>query len=69
MRCRITNPKKLKKIGNLLGREVAMASTRGGTNHRIDVGCSDGTAWHVWQKDRIEKMNAKYEKGIGLVYL
>jgi len=49
-RNRITNPKKLKKLSLLLNEKIVMAYTRGGTNHRIDCACEDGSVYHYFKK-------------------
>ena len=60
----ITKPKKIKKLSEILGREVKLAITRGGTDHRIDCGCSDGTVWKVWPDGTIERREgARFEDG------
>ena len=51
-RCRISNPKKLKRIAALLGREIFAADYRGGNRsegggHYFTVHCVDGTHWLV----------------------
>lgn len=37
MRCQITNLKKLRKLRELTGLPIAIAMTRGGTGHRVDL--------------------------------
>ena len=37
MRCRITNPRKLRRYGLMAGEPLIAAITRGGTDHRVDV--------------------------------
>lgn len=66
-RNKITKAKTLKKLSNILGREVALALTRGGTDHRVDCGCSDGTAWQVWPDGSFEQIEgARYVPGEGI---
>ena len=61
MRCRITKPQTLKKLGERIGRQVVSALTRGGTEHRIDVRDIDGLGWSIYRDgtiDRCEPMDA-----------
>lgn len=55
MRCRITNTKKRRKLESIVGKPVIYAMTRGGTGHRIDIGCEDGTFYRLWPDGHLEQ--------------
>lgn len=48
MRNAITKPKTLRRLEAIVGKPIAFAMTRGGTNHRIDIGCKDGTVYELF---------------------
>jgi hypothetical protein len=48
MRNLITKPKTLRRLEALVGKPIALAMTRGGTHHRIDIACTDGTVYALY---------------------
>jgi hypothetical protein len=53
-RCRVTNPRTLRRLSEQLGRPVVTALVRGNTGHRIDARDADGKSWSLWPDGTIE---------------
>jgi hypothetical protein len=62
-RCKL-GPKKVRRLAAQTGLDVVTALTRGGTDHRIDLFCADGSRWHLLRDGRLVR-----EGEIGLMEL
>jgi hypothetical protein len=49
MRNTITNPKTIRRLERETGLKIDWAQTRGGTDHRYDLYCTDGTGYDYYR--------------------
>jgi hypothetical protein len=67
VRNRISNPKKLRHLEALVGKPIALVLTRGGTQHRIDIACEDGTVYEYYPGRGAPMLTPhRYEPGVGI---
>ena len=62
-RNRVTNPKKLRRLDALVGKPIALVLTRGGTGHRFDIACVDGTVYELYPNQQPVLTGHRYEDG------
>lgn len=54
-RCRITNPRTLRRLSKRAGFKVVDALTRGNTDHRFDLVAEDGSRWNLYSDGELER--------------
>jgi hypothetical protein len=61
MRCLIRNKATLSRVADLVGEPIEFATTRGGTDHRIDAYLPDGRIIYVYRDGTTEPSNIRWE--------
>ena len=62
-RCRVSNPKTLRKLSRIAGFAVVDALTRGGTGHRFDIRDKSGKCWYLWMDGFLEPFEEGFTMG------
>ena len=52
MRCRVTNPRTLRRLSKLTGKPIVDGLVRGNTDHRYDLVDASGRRWCYWPSSR-----------------